>query len=137
MTDHERQLVHHALSAASHELRAAQRCVESLANFFESIRHEFYPHQASRIWHILNRIPNLNRIPLYPPPKGEEPLMQASQRFRWYFDEGALPYYQAMHGQSMINELSELLSGVALESIAESKGHESWLAYQNQADGAR
>jgi hypothetical protein len=126
MTDHEQQIVKRALSYASQEVRAAQRCVEVLANLFEDMRHELYPHQASRIWYILNQIPNLERVPMIPLPDGEKAWPSSNQRYRWHFM--TFPSNYEMRGLAdQMDELSELLSGVKIEDVAQSKGYESYM----------
>jgi len=131
MEQHEREIVKRALSYASTEIRAAQRCVEVLANLFEDMRHELYPHQASRIWHILNRIPNLERVPLYPTPDGKDAWPSSNQRYRWRFIEHAMPSYECRHLADDLDALSEMLSGVKIEEVALSKGHESYMRYMD------
>jgi hypothetical protein len=127
MTDHEQQIVKRALSYASQEVRAAQRCVEVLANLFEDMRHELYPHQASRIWYILNQIPNLERVPMYPLPDGEKAWPSSNQRYRWHFVEHARAEWHFNNLARDMEELSELLSGVKIEDVAQSKGYESYM----------
>ena len=132
MTDHEREVVKQTLSYASQEIRAAQRCVEVLANLFEDMRKELYPHQASRIWYILNQIPNLERVPMYPHPGGEKAWPQSDQRFRWHFMEHTMPTFHIRQLADFADELSEMLSGVKIEDVAQSKGYESYLAYMTK-----
>lgn len=129
MTDHEREVVQRVLSNASQKVRAAQRCIEVLANLFEGIRRELYPQQASRVWYVLNQIPNLERIPLYPLPDDKKWSSGADQHYHWHFMEHTLPSYEMKHYAEDIEELSEMLSGVKIEEVAESKGHEAYLRY--------
>jgi hypothetical protein len=126
MTGHESQIVKRALSHASNEVRAAQRCVEVLANLFEDMRRELYPHQASRIWYVLNQISNLERTPMYP----LEVLNQSDKgwkddrnvRYRWHFIDHAMPMFDLRSLADQMDELSELLSGVKIEDVAQSNG---------------
>jgi hypothetical protein len=120
MTEHETQVVKRVLTHASTEIRAAQRCVEVLANLFEDMRHELYPRQASRIWYVLNQIPNLERVPYYAQSKPES-FSQANQRYRWHFMEHAFHSYDMHNLANDMEELSEILSGVKIENVAESK----------------
>lgn len=133
MTSHERELIHQAFSHQSQEIRAAQRAVEVLANLFESLWRELYPHQASRVWHILNHISGLERIAISPPPPDNEPMINsASLSYRWSWMEHALPTYGMRRLADNLDELSELLSGEKIEEVAEGKGHESYLEYMNK-----
>lgn len=133
MTDHEREIVKRALSYASKEIRASQRCVEVLANLFEDMRRELYPQQASAVWHVLNRIPNLVRIPMTPPLDGKESTWpQSNLRYRWVFMEHGMVAYEMHQISNAIEELSEMLSGVKIEEVAESKGYESYLRFFDQ-----
>ena len=118
---HEIQIVKRALSHASTEVRAAQRCVEVLANLFEDMRHELYPHQASRIWYVLNQISNIQRILLSPP---VDKWPSQNGRYRWVFMDWPANFDMRNLVRDM-EELSELLSDVKIEDVAESKGHES------------
>lgn len=124
MTDHEREVVQRVLAHAGQEVRGAQRCVEVLANLFEAIRFELYPEQASRIWYVLNQIPNLRRMPLYPPAKGEERIIASSDHYRWFFEESAFHAWDLRRLSDSVEELNQMLSGVKIEDVAQSKGHE-------------
>jgi hypothetical protein len=133
MTEHESKIVKRTLSYASQEVRAAQRCVEVLANLFEDMRRELYPPQASRIWSLLNHIPNLERVPMYP----TEVLKQSDKgwcddrnvRYRWHFVEHVMPMFNMRSLADEMDELSELLSGVKIEDVAQSRGMESYQQY--------
>ena len=132
MTDHEREIVKRALSYASKEIRASQRCVEVLANLFEDMRRELYPQQASAVWHVLNRIPNLIRIPMDPPLDGKESTWpQSNLRYRWVFMEHGMVAYEMHQISNAIEELSEMLSGVKIEDVAQSKAMEVHERYVN------
>lgn len=130
MTEHETQIVKRALSHAQTEVRAAQRCVEVLANLFEDMRHELYPHQASRIWYVLNQIQNLECVAMNMPHEKEKAWPSANQRYRWVFMDRPANFEMRNLAQDM-EELSELLSGVKIEDVAQSKAHESYLRYMD------
>lgn len=126
MDDHERTIVREAISHLAEQTRSAQRCVESLANLFESMRRELYPQQASRLWYVLNQITGLERVPLYPTDPDSKWPSGPENSYRWHFMEHPLPTYGLRRLASSIDELSELLSGQKIEDVAESKGYQSY-----------
>jgi hypothetical protein len=135
MNDHERTIVREAISHMAEQTRSAQRCIEVLANLFESMRRELYPQQASRLWYVLNQIPNLQRVPLYPTDSESKWPSGPGNHYRWHFMEHAMPAYNLRHMADLVDELSELLSGQKIEDVAQSNGHEAYMEYMGRYAG--
>lgn len=68
-----------------------------------------------------------------PPLDGKESTWpQSNLRYRWVFMEHGMVAYEMHQISNAIEELSEMLSGVKIEEVAESKGHEAYIEYMSR-----